>query len=728
MSTLARWCHRHRLIVVLLWLVALVGLGVVSSSVGTAYNNSLTLPGTESKQALDLLQEASPKQAGATDTVVWRTDHGSVRDAAVEQRMKAALSTISRLPEVGAVASPYDAGGSHQISADGRTGYASVTYTQQANDLDKNDIESVVHAAEAARTDGLSVELGGPAVSVTEAPSAGLSEVIGIVAAAVVLFIAFGSVFAMAVPIVTAVAALGTATFGIGLVSHVLDVASLAPTLGALVGLGVGIDYALFIITRYRAGLKGGAAPQDAVVTAVNTSGRAVVFAGGTVVVALLGMFVLGLGFLNGVASAAALTVLLTVIAAVTLVPAMLGFLNTRTLSRRERRVLAADGPVGEADAAGFWARWAGVVERRPKVLSAVALAVLAVLMIPFFSLRLGSSDAGNSPQSTTMRKAYDILADGFGPGFNGPLQLVARADSPQDRAALDSLATTVDRVAGVAEVSDIPPSAGSGIAMIEVIPTTSPQSAKTSELIRHLRHDVIPPAEQASPGLEVYVGGQTAINDDFADVLASKMPLFVGVIVGLGYLLLLIAFRSLLVPLTAALMNLVAAATSFGVMVAFFQWGWGSKGMGLGEGPVEPFLPVLMLPVLFGLSMDYQVFLVSRMHEEWVHTKDNRRAVIVGQSTTGRVITAAATIMIAVFFAFVLGGERVIAEFGIGLATAVALDAFILRTVLVPAVMHLFGRANWWLPGWLDRGLPHLSVEPHDDSGGVAPQPALQR
>jgi RND superfamily putative drug exporter len=708
--------------------VALVGLGVLSSSVGTAYNDSLSLPGTESTQALNLVQEASPKQAGAADTVVWRTDRGSVHDPAVEQRMKSALSAISRLPDVGAVVSPYDAAGSGQVSKDGRTAYASVTYTKQANDLDKGHIRKVVHTAQAARTDGLRVELGGPAVSVTEAPGAGLSEVIGVVAAAVVLFIAFGSLLAMAVPLVTAIAALGTATFGVGLAGHAFSVASLAPTLGALVGLGVGIDYALFIITRYRANLKGGATPEDAVVTAVNTSGRAVLFAGGTVVVALLGMFVLGLGFLDGVAAAAALTVLLAVIAAVTLLPAMLGFVKVRALSRRERRALAANGPVGEADVSGFWARWAGVVERRPKVLSAVAVAVMAVLMVPFFSLRLGSSDAGNSPQATTMRKAYDILADGFGPGFNGPLQLVARTGSAQDRAALGSLAGTVGRLDGVAEVTSVPAGARSGIGMIEVVPTTSPQSEKTSELIRHLRHDVIPPAEQADPGLKVYVGGQTAVNDDFADVLAGKMPLFVGVIVGLGFLLLLVAFRSLLVPLTAAVMNLVAAAASFGVMVAFFQWGWGSKGLGLGQGPVEPFLPVLMLPVLFGLSMDYQVFLVSRMHEEWVHTRENARAVIVGQSTTGRVITAAATIMIAVFCAFALGGERVIAEFGIGLATAVALDALVLRTVLVPAVMHLFGRANWWMPGWLDRNLPHLSVEPHDDPEVVVPQPALQR
>jgi len=462
---------------------------------------------------------------------------------------------------------------------------------------------------------------------------------------------------------------------------------------------------------------------EESVVKAIDTSGRAVLFAGATVVIALLGMFVLGMSFLNGMAIASATTVVATVLAAITLLPAMLGFLGMRTLSRRERRLTAA----GTATAGGFWQRWASVVQRRPGLLSAVAIVLIGVLTLPVFSLRLGASDAGNDPSSTTTRKAYDMLATGFGPGFNGPLQLVAQTPGPSDQQAFGRLTEQVSHVRGVARVAALPMPAGSKLGIIQVITATSPQSKQTSDLIGRLRHDVVPPAERGST-MKVYVGGQTAIFDDFAGVLTGKLPLFLGVIIALGFVLLLVAFRSLLIPATAAVMNVLAAGASFGVVVAFFQWGWGSEPLGVGAaGPVEAFLPVIMLSILFGLSMDYQVFLVSRMHEEWVHGGDNARAVNVGQAQTGRVITAAATIMIAVFVAFVFGGQRVIAEFGIGLAAAVALDAFILRTILVPAVMHLFGSANWWLPRWLDRGLPHLSVDPPDEAAVPGAEPELQ-
>jgi RND superfamily putative drug exporter len=366
--------------------------------------------------------------------------------------------------------------------------------------------------------------------------------------------------------------------------------------------------------------------------------------------------------------------------------------------------------------AQGFWARWAGFVERRPGALAPVALIVMVVLAIPVFSIRLGSSDQGNDPAGTTTRKAYDMLVDGFGPGFNGPLQLVGELRSPGDAQALAALGQSVGRTPGVAAVVPVPVRPGSTVGLIQVVPATAPQDKRTSDLIQTLRHDVIPAAERGNT-LRVYVGGQTAIFDDFASVITGKLPLFLGVIVGLSFLLLLVAFRSLVVPLTAAFMNLLAAGAAFGVVVAFFQWGWGSDALGLGKaGPIEAFLPVMMIAILFGLSMDYQVFLVSRMHEEWVHTRDNRRAVTLGQASTGRVITAASTIMVCVFLAFVFGGQRAVAEFGVGLATAVFIDAFVLRTVLVPALMHMMGRANWWLPRWIDRWLPHLAVEPADE------------
>ncbi|MCF2129483.1 MMPL family transporter [Strepomyces sp. STD 3.1] len=707
MSALARWCYRHRLVVVVLWVAVLAGLGLASTAAGTKASDSFSLPGTESSQALELLQETMPAQSGANATVVWQSD-GDVRDAAVRDRMAATLEDLSGLPGVSGITSPYSEQGARQISKDGHIAYASVNFTEQAMDLDKADLEKFVATAEKARTDGLKVELGGDPITQAAESEAPTSELVAILAAAIVLFVAFGSLFAMLLPIATAIAGVGTGLMTVTLLTHVTEVGDLGPILGALVGLGVGIDYALFIVTRHRSNLKNGTDIEASVVKAIDTSGRAVIFAGGTVIVALCGLFVLGVGLLNGMAIASAVTVLFTVIAAVTLLPALLGFIGMRALSRRERRHHSA----GTGNGPGFWARWAGIVERRRVILSVLSLAVIAVLSLPVLSLRLGSSDAGNHPTSTTTRQAYDLLADGFGPGFNGPLQLVAETPTAADQQALADLADQIATTDGVAAVTALPAEPGAKVGIVQVVPGTSPQSEETADLITHLRDDVIPPAEDGT-SLKVYVGGQTAIFDDFADVLTGKLPLFLTVIVALGCVLLLIAFRSLLVPLTAAVMNILATAASFGVIVAFFQYGWGSEPFGLGAaGPVEAFLPVIMLSVLFGLSMDYQVFLVSRMHEEWVHTGDNKRAVSVGIAETGRVITAAATIMFVVFIAFSLGGERIVAEFGIGLAAAVAIDAFILRTVLVPSVMYLFGKANWWLPAWLDKRLPHLSVE----------------
>ncbi|WP_354595999.1 MMPL family transporter [Streptomyces sp. JL1001] len=707
MSALARWCYRHRLVVVALWIAVLAGLGLASTAAGTKASDSFSLPGTESSQALELLQETMPAQSGAKATVVWQSD-GDVRDPAVRDGMTATLEELSGLPGVSGITSPYSEQGAPQISKDGQIAYASVNFTEQAMDLDKADLEKFVATAEKARTDGLKVELGGDPISQAAESEAPTSELVAILAAAIVLFVAFGSLFAMLLPIATAIAGVGTGLMTVTLLTHVTEVGDLGPILGALVGLGVGIDYALFIVTRHRSNLKNGTDIEASVVKAIDTSGRAVIFAGGTVIVALSGLFVLGVGFLNGMAIASAVTVLFTVIAAVTLLPALLGFIGMRALSRRERRHQTS----GAENGPGFWARWANIVERRRVILSVLSLAVIAALSLPVLSLRLGASDAGNHPTSTTTRQAYDLLADGFGPGFNGPLQLVAETPTASDQQALTDLADQISTTDGVAAVTALPAEPGAKVGIVQVVPTTSPQSEETADLITHLRDDVIPPAEKDS-SLKVYVGGQTAIFDDFADVLTGKLPLFLTVIVALGCVLLLLAFRSLLVPLTAAVMNILATAASFGVIVAFFQYGWGSEPFGLGAaGPVEAFLPVIMLSVLFGLSMDYQVFLVSRMHEEWVHTGDNKRAVSVGIAETGRVITAAATIMFVVFIAFSLGGERIVAEFGIGLAAAVAIDAFILRTVLVPAVMYLFGKANWWLPAWLDKRLPHLSVE----------------
>jgi len=725
MSAIARWCFRHRFAAIATWVLVLVGLGALSQAVKSDYNNSFSLPGTGSTTAQQLLAKAIPAQAGDSDTIVWQVSHGTVRDTTVTTRMSRALKQIATMPEIAAVVSPYGPHGAAQISRDGRTAYATVNFTKQANNLGKADITRVIDAAKAARAPGLNVQIGGQAIEQTEQTPLGVSSTVGVLAAAVVLFIAFGSLLAMLLPIVTAIAGVGGGLMAIAPLTHTINVVDFAPILGALIGLGVGIDYALFIVTRHRRGLQSGLTPEQAAVKAIDTSGRAVLFAGSTVCIALLGILVLGVSFLNGLAVASALTVVFTVLAAVTLLPALLGVFGMRVLSRRQRRRLAAGAPA--PGAAGMWARWANTIERRPAILAVAAAAVMLVLAIPVLSLRLGSSDQGNDPSSTTTRQAYDLLADGFGPGFNGPLLLVAQTSSPADAAALRTLEAGLPKVADVTSVRQI--AATTGTEVIQVTPGTSPEAKATSDLISTLRNDSIPAAERGTT-LRVYIGGVTATFADFATVVDAKLPWFILTIVGLSFLLLVVAFRSLLIPGTAAVMNLLAAAASFGVLTAFFQWGWGTDAFGLGTaGPVEAFLPVVTLAILFGLSMDYQVFLVSRMNEEWVHGRRNSGAVRTGQVETARVITAAATIMICVFLTFSFLGSRDVAEFGIGLAAAVALDAFILRTVLVPAAMHLFGNANWWLPRWLDRRLPHLAIEPPDPAGEPthAPVPAIR-
>lgn len=712
MAALARWCVRRRLVTVLLWLLAFGGVAAAAGVAGSAYSNDYGVPGTDSDRASRLLASGFPGLDGDSDTIVWHTTTDTVRATGVEQAMTRTLDRIADLPGVAAVTNPYDDADAPRISEDGRTAYATVTFEDASQDIDPAQARAVVDTAKAAGTDGLQVELGGGAVALTETPEGHLAEAVGVAVAAVVLFLAFGSLAASLLPIATALVSVGTAYAGITLLGHAMTVADFAPMLGTLIGLGVGIDYALFIVTRHRRGLKRGLTVAEAAENAVATTGRAVVFAGATVCIALLGMLILRLSFLNGVAIAASLTVVLTVAASVTLLPALLSYIGPRALSRRERRRLAEHGPEPELPT-GFAARWSAFVERHPKLLGALALVVITVLALPTLGLRLGTSDQGNDPQGSTTRQAYDLLAEGFGPGVNGPLTLVTEVGGAEDRLALDNLDASLRTTEGVASVTPVSYNSAGDTAYLTVVPESSPQSPQTSELVERLRAEVLPRAETGT-ALDVHVGGVTAGYDDFADVIVGKLPLFVGVVVGLGCLLLLLAFRSIGIPVKAAAMNVAAVAASFGIVVAIFQWGWGSELLGLGSaGPIEPFLPVIMVSVLFGLSMDYQVFLVSRMYEEWLETGDNRRAVRVGLAETSRVINSAAVIMISVFLAFVLSGDRVIAMFGIALAAAVALDAFVLRTLLVPALMHLLGGANWWLPRRLDKLLPRISIEP---------------
>jgi RND superfamily putative drug exporter len=711
MRSLARWCFTHKFVVLGIWIVALVGIGGLNASAGSGYTDSFSLPGTESTTALTLLQDNFNTESTDTNQVVFAAD--DVRTGQARARIEQTLKDIADGPHVERVDSPFAKGaGAQQISKDGKVAFANVHMDgeQPIADVPKSAYDKLIATAEDARGDGLRVELGGSGIQqATQQPGGGPSEFVGFLAAAVVLALAFGSLWATLLPLFTAVLALGCGLSITGLLAHAIDIATFSPTLATLIGLGVGIDYSLFVVTRHRNAIKAGRDPEAACIRALNTSGRAVLFAGSTVIVALLGLLVLGVSFLNGVAFASAIVVLTTMTAAVTLIPALLGMIGMRVLSRRERRRLAENGP-SDPKLDGFWPRWAQRVQDNKVPFAIAALAIMLALAIPALGLRLGSSDAGQDPPSSTTRKAYDLLAQGFGAGFNGTFQIVARTPNGKaDLPKVQKLADALDDTKGLAAVGRPVPSPNGKIALIEARPESAPQDAATSRLITTLRNDVVP---RSSDGLQVYVGGLTAIFDDFAGVLTDKLPLFIFVIVFLGCVLLMIAFRSLLIPLTAAVMNLLAAGAAFGVVTAVFQNGVLAGPLGVGTGPVEAFLPVMMLAILFGLSMDYQVFLVSRMHEEWANTEDNSHSVRIGQAATGRVITAAATIMILVFGSFLLAGQRVIAEFGVGLASAVLLDAFILRTVLVPAVMHIIGDRNWWLPRGLERALPRLAVE----------------
>jgi RND superfamily putative drug exporter len=740
MRTLAKWSVRHRRLVVTGWLVALVGLSLASQSIGSSYKDSFSLPGTQSFEALSLLQKAAPEAAGDREQIVVAVKQGKVTDPAVRSQVEAMLTKVAALGDVASVASPYTPAGAAQISNSGQIAFANVTLTNQAAKITTGEAKRFVATAKKGARHGVQVELEGQVAK--DANQASISTTgIGAAAALVVLLLVFGSLLAATLPLLTAGIALGSSVAVIALLSHLLNIASFSSELSLLIGLGVGVDYALFIVTRYRQGLQRGKPIEQAIVDAIDTSGRAVMFAGITVCIALLGMFALGVSFIYGVAIAASIAVLFTVAAALTLLPALLGFFGNRVLGRKARRRLAA-GELTSSDESPRWGSWARALRERPALIAAAAAALMLLIAVPFFSMRLGSADAGSDPAGTTTRKAYDLLAKGFGPGYNGPLQLVAQINNPAQEAAFTTVTAAVAKTSGVVRVTVpklIPGQAGKpGVATADVYPTGSPQDASTTNLLHRLRDTVVPAS--GSSGLHVLIGGQSAIFDDFAGVLSSKLPLFIGAVVLLSFLLLTAVFRSLLIPAVAAFMNLLTAGAAFGLITAVFQWGWAASLLGVDKtGPIEAFVPVLMFAIVFGLSMDYQVFLVSRIYEEWHRRGDNREAVTHGLAATGRTITAAAAIMVLVFAAFILGGDRVIELFGLGLAGAVLLDALVVRSVLVPGFMLLAGNANWWLPRTLDRLLPHLNVEGgahHDDqerqpprhaNPARAPQPFLE-
>jgi putative drug exporter of the RND superfamily len=761
MLKLARWSTTHRLYIVVGWIVLIFAVNALARSAGTEYSNNFTLPNSDTQRAFDLLQRSFPAQSGDRDQLVFRTPSGTVLDPAVHERMSATFAQIARLPHVSAVISPYDgAVAGRAISADRRIAFATIVFDERANLLPKSAPERVVKTAEAARQGGrapIQVELGGQAIELTQQEGFGLSTAVGLMAAIAVLLLTFGSLLAMGLPIVTALFGLGTGLGLIALFTHVVNTPDFSSELAAMIGLGVGIDYSLFILTRFREAY---AAPgpthgqvRESVVQAMDTAGRAVLFAGVTVVIALWGMMLLGVDFLYGVAISASIGVLLVMLASLTLLPALLTFAGARLVrpSRRARRrarraatQATADGPNGAAAAGngagsdaqpaggGAWLRWSAFVQRHPRTIALGATLFMLAIATPALALRLGSSDAGNDPPNTTTHRAYELLAKGFGEGFNGPLQIVVGLPHRGDPGTLSKLQHALAGTPGVVAVTPPRLNPTGEVATISVYPSSSPQAYATTLLVRQLREHVIPPVAAAS-GAVVYVGGITAGGIDFATTLAHKLPLFIGVVVLLSALLLMVVFRSLVIPLQAAVMNLLSIGAALGVIVVIFQWGWLPGLLGVSPGPIESFIPVMLFAIVFGLSMDYEVFLISRIHEQWTHTRDHRRAVGEGLALTGRVVTAAAAIMVCVFLSFMLGENRVIKEFGLSLASAVFLDAVVIRCLLLPAVLELVGERTWWIPAWLDRILPRVNIEgtvlrpsPLDD--GEPPAPDGQR
>jgi putative drug exporter of the RND superfamily len=766
MLKLARWSTTHRKYVVIGWIVLLFAVNAFAQSAGTSYSNNFTLPNSGAQRAADLLQRSFPAQAGDRDTIVYKVSSGTVLAPAVKARMSKMFAEVEKLPHVTAVISPYaGAAAGKAISANGQIAFATVVFDEKANLLPKSAPERVVKVARAAGQPGLQVELGGQAIEATEQAGFGISTAVGLLAAIVILLLTFGSVVAMGLPIVTALFGLGTGLGVIALFTHVVDTPNFSSELAAMIGLGVGIDYALFILTRYREAYATPGPtfenPRESVVQALDTAGRAVLFAGTTVVIALLGMMLLGVSFLYGVAISASIGVLLVMLASLTLLPALLTTFGARVArpSRRARRraareqLAAAAGtpaentaiPAGQALPSalaangsgagrgivegGMWLRWSKFVQRKPWSIAVVSTLVMLLIAAPATALRLGSSDASNDPAKQTTHKAYELLAEGFGQGFNGPLLVVAKLPAGQAAAhtgastngtsstaagpaSVEQLRSAIAAAPGVVAVAPAKLNPAGDVATITVYPHSSPQAYATTQLVEHLRAGVVPPLESQHAGLTVYVGGVTAAGVDFATTLGHKLPLFIGVVVLLSALLLLIVFRSLVIPLQAAVMNLLSIGASLGVIVAIFQWGWFGSLFDVQQGPIESFIPVMLFAIVFGLSMDYEVFLVSRMHERWVRTGDDQRAVQEGLALTGRVVTAAAAIMVCVFLSFMLGEDRIIKEFGLSLASAVFLDALVIRCLLLPAVLTLVGAATWRTPAWLDRLLPRINIE----------------
>jgi RND superfamily putative drug exporter len=697
LARLADLAYRHRGRMVLAWTAVLAAVVAVAPRLAGEFSAEFATAGSESQAAADLVAERFTGTSGDTIEVVWQADAGA-RDPAVLRRVERFLEKGKRLEGVAAAQPP-------RVSRDGTIALARLELDRPALDVPPETGTSLIDMAEATSGDGLRIELGGPPIR--NAQEGGSPELVGLIAAAIILLVAFGSVVAVGLPIAIALFGLGLSVLLIGVLAAVIDVPGFAPAIAGVVGIGVGIDYALLVLTRFRSALASGRDPRAAVVDAVTTAGRSVLVAGTTVIISFLGLFLLGVSFLYGVAVSVSLAVLIAMAAAVTLLPALLAFAGHRVNRLRIPGLGRARAAGGEPLAG----RWSHLIQRRAWPAAIFGTVVLIALAAPALGLRFGFPDEGNDQAGTTTRAAYELVSAGFGPGANGPLLLAA--DLPADGAdqELAVLAERVRSEPGVAFVSEPRLNEGSDAALLTVVPTSSPQDSATTALVHRLRDDVVP--EMENGGVDVHIGGLTASVVDQSDLVGGRLPLLIGVVVGLSFLFLLAAFRSPLIALKAGVMNLLAVGAAYGVLALAAEGGWFGQRLGIdADTPVPPFMPVMMFAVLFGLSMDYEVFLLSRMREEYLSHGQTSRAVADGLAKTARVITAAAAIMVAVFLAFVVSDEIFLKLLGVGMATAIFLDATVVRMVLVPALMQLFGRANWWIPRWLDRRLPRLDVE----------------
>ena len=708
LGRLARYCYHHRKRVLLAWVVAFLVLNVASGAIKGKFEDKFSGGNSQSQLAQNLLTKKFPARAGDTADAVFKlnVDVTSPEGRAIIDQID---QQLARQPHVVGVTGPFDQGGSQISQRDPHIAYSVIQFDKTTQDLPKNDMVKFDKFANTLSKGGVEVEFGGQPIEKGQAFSFGAAELIGILAAVIILLVGFGSVVAMGLPILTAVVfgLFGAGVPLVNLVSHLVTVPTFATELEIMIGVGVGIDYALFIVTRFRQGLRDGLEPEQADILALATSGRAVLFAGTTVIISLFGMMLMGLSFVYGLAYAAIIGVVLVMAAALTLLPAMLGFAG-RTIDRWQLPHVRHHGDTRQTLA---W-RWSRIIQRHPWATGTAALLVLVVLAVPLFSMRLAFSDSGNDPVSFTTRKAYDLLAQGFGPGTNGPLIIAATLPhGASDQAALNKVVDVVKADPGAAFVTPPSLNPAGDTAVIVVIPKTAPQAAATQSFVHRVRQDV--PQALGASGIKAYVGGLTAGGVDASNQLSSRLFRVIGLVVILSFLLLMAVFRSVAVPIKAAVMNLLSIGAAYGVIVAVFQWGWLGSFFGIGKvAPIDPWVPLMLFTILFGLSMDYEVFLLSRVREEWLKTHDNATAVADGLAETARVITAAAAIMVCVFGSFVLGDLRILKLFGLGLATAVLVDASLVRMILVPATMELLGKANWWFPKWLDRAVPTLSVE----------------